>query len=186
MDLILPVRPNISYRFETHWLRVMFVGIICYCCDGFFPLYLLVKVNFLMSSDNKSTFCNHLIPTTLMLDDGYFPLNVTSFSEEPPLFHSNWISSYHCIFYVLCTGQTIINIYILLYNVIDLRKFHCRHTCCFEYLPFWLDSTWRHIIYKNVLIAYLQVSHCCLAHFAICTYKSTNILLAVEQGYTSF
>ena len=100
MDVILSVRQNISDTFEAHYLLVMFFGIIFYCCDGFFPLHFSAKVNFLMSSDSKSTLRNHLILATLMLVSsfdnvfgGSFPLNVTSISEEPPLFNTNWIWS---------------------------------------------------------------------------------------------
>ena len=139
MDVILSVRQNISDTFETHCLLLMFAGIVLYCYDGFFPLHFSTKVNFLMLSDSKSTLGNHLIPATLMLVSsfnnvfgGSFSLYVTSFSEEPPLFNTNWIWSALCIFWVSRTGETIINIYIPLYNLTVLRKFHYRYTCCFK------------------------------------------------------
>ena len=100
IGVILPVRSNISNTFETQCLLVRFVRMIFCCCDGFFRLHFLAKFNSLMSSDDKSSLGNHLIPASLMLAlsfdnvfGGSFPLNVTPFSENYPLFDTNSISS---------------------------------------------------------------------------------------------
>ena len=78
----------------------MFAGMIFCFCDGFFPLHFLAKLNSLMLSDTKSSLGNHLIPATMMLASsfvnvagGSFPLNVTPFSQKPPLFRTNSIWS---------------------------------------------------------------------------------------------
>ena len=88
----------ISDTFKTQCLLVMLAGMIFCCCDGFFPLHFLTKFNSLTSNYAKSLLGNHLIPATLMLAlsflnvvGGSFPLNVTHFSENPPLFRTNSI-----------------------------------------------------------------------------------------------
>ena len=113
----------------------MFVGMIFCCCDGFCPLYFLAKFNSLISSDGKFSLGNNHISAksmlALSLDNvvgGSFLLNVSPFSENPPLFKTN--------------------LYIYIYT--------------------------------------FSSAICCQAHFPICTSESTNVLLAVEECYTSF
>ena len=172
----------------------MLAGMIFCCCDGFFPLHFLTKFNSLMSSDNKSSLGNHLIPATLMLTSsiinvagGSFPLNVTPFSENLPLLSTNSIWSALIIaFFRFYAPDKQWSTYISCCTMWLISGNSTADIHAVSRSPFLIGYhlTLHHISMSWLL--FLQVPFCCQALFAIYTSESNNVLLTVGQCCTSF
>ena len=173
----------------------MLAGMIFCCCDGFFPLHFLTKFNSLTSNYAKSLLGNHLIPATLMLAlsflnvvGGSFPLNVTHFSENPPLFRTNSIWSALIIAcFKFCAPDKQSSTYISFCTMWLTSGNSTADICAVSCSPLsdWLPLDFTP--YINVLITFsCCIFFCSQVHFAKYTSESTSVLLVVEQCWTSF